>query len=134
MFPNGYNIPFNTYSIPLTGYNQIPRTGGLFSRLFKTGATAGTRSFSWGSLLNNASKTLNVINQAVPLVKQVGPIYNNMKSMLKIASLFKDETDSTNNKNNNTNTNIIKDNKNKELQKENTIINNNYSNSPNFFI
>ena len=82
--------------------------------------------------MNNASKTLGVINQAVPLVKQVGPMYNNMRSMLKVASLFKDETspsvktNNVSNKNNTRNNNVI--------EKEKTIINSNYSNSPNFFI
>lgn len=132
MFPGGYNMPFNSYNAPImgTGFNSIPRSGGLFSRLL--GARIGSRSFSWGSLLNNASKTLSVINQAVPLVKQVGPIYNNMKSMLKIASLFKDETEPVS-KSNNIN-NSVNNISNTDEQKENTIINNNYSNSPNFFI
>jgi len=135
MFPNGYNIPFNSYNVPMIRYSSIPRTGGLFSRLFGTSIANGARSFSWGNLLNNASKTLNVINQAVPLVKQVGPIYNNMKSMLKVASLFKDETDNTNRNTNNNTTNKTNNNiENTETQKENIIINNNYSNSPNFFI
>ena len=136
MFPGGYNMPFNTYNIPLTGMgvNSIPRSGGLFSRLFGSGIGMGTRNFSWGSLLNNASKTLNVINQAVPLVKQVGPIYNNMRSMLKIASLFKDETEPISKSNNIKNNEINTNNNKSEEEKENTIINNNYSNSPNFFI
>ena len=130
MFPNGYNIPFYaSYNMPrmAMGIGQIPRTGGLFSRL---GGSIGTlRSFNWPSLLNNASKTLGVINQAIPVVKQIGPMYNNMKSMLKIASLFKDETDPTP-RNNNTTPNNPTNN----LEKENTITSNNYSNSPSFFI
>ena len=38
---------------------------------------------------------MGVINQTIPLVKQVGPVMNNMKSMLRVASAFKDETDSS---------------------------------------
>ena len=64
---------------------------GLFSRL--GGSTQALKGINWGGLITNTSKTLNVVNQAIPLVRQVGPMVNNMKSMLKIASVFKDETD-----------------------------------------
>lgn len=134
MFPGGYNIP---YMMPY-GISGIPKSGGLFAKF------AGLKSINWGGLLNNASKTLGVINQAVPLVKQVGPMYNNMRSMLKVASLFKDETspsvktnnvsnkNNTNNRNNVSNKNNTRNNN--VIEKEKTIINSNYSNSPNFFI
>lgn len=56
---------------------------------------AGLRSINWSGLINGTSKTLGVINQTIPLVKQVGPVMNNMKSMLRVASAFKDETDSS---------------------------------------
>ena len=144
MFPNGYNMPFYgaypNFSMGMnpgvgTGLRTMSRGGGLLSRL--TGSIGATKSINWPSILNNASRTLNVVNQAIPIVKQVGPMYNNMKSMLKIASLFKDETDPSPKSNNvssssNTNNNSTSDASN--LEKENTIINNNYSNSPNFFI
>ncbi len=67
---------------------------GNFSRI--TGAIKG---MNWGGLLSNASRALGVVNQAVPLVKQVGPMFGNMRSMFKLASVFKDETDN-NTKNN----------------------------------
>ncbi len=138
MFPGGYNMP---YMMPY-GISGIPKSGGLFAKL------AGLKSVNWGGLLNNASKTLGVINQAVPLVKQVGPMYNNMRSMLKVASLFKNETspsvktnnvsnkNNTNNRNNVNNNNNTRTNTNNNnvIEKEKTIINSNYSNSPNFFI
>lgn len=141
MFPNNFNMPYyQPYgNIGITpglrgGLGAVTRGGGLFSRL--TGGLGGTRGINWRGLLNNASRTLNVINQAIPIVKQVGPMYNNMKSMLKVASLFKDETDpdpkdnklTNKSKNTNNNTSNITE------KKENTIITNNYSNSPNFFI
>lgn len=56
---------------------------------------SGLRSINWSGLINGTSKTLGVINQTIPLVKQVGPVMNNMKSMLRVASAFKDETDSS---------------------------------------
>lgn len=64
---------------------------GLFSRL-GSGLSA-FRGINWGGLITNASKTLGVINQTIPLVRQVGPMFNNMRSMLRVASIFKDETD-----------------------------------------
>lgn len=127
MYPNGfYNMPFtNPYNA--MGITQaIPKSGGLLSKL-------GLRNINFGNILTNTSKTLNVINQAIPVVKQVGPMFNNMKSMLKVASLFNDATTPTNStRNNNTkNTTNIENNNN---TKENTTTNNSYSNSPNFFI
>lgn len=133
MYPNGfYNMPFvNPYNA-VGAASALPRTGGLLSKL-------GLRNINFGNILTNTSKTLNVINQAIPVVKQVGPMFNNMKSMLKVASLFNDATTPSNNKNSNTqsnnNTNNSSNNKvNNETSNENTITNNSYSNSPNFFI
>lgn len=133
MYPNGfYNMPFvNPYNA-VGAASALPRTGGLLSRL-------GLRNINFGNILTNTSKTLNVINQAIPVVKQVGPMFNNMKSILKVASLFNDATTPSNNKNSNTqsnnNTNNSSNNKvNNETSNENTITNNGYSNSPNFFI
>lgn len=64
---------------------------GLFNRLGNS--IRAIKGINWSGLITNTSKTLNVVNQAIPLVRQVGPMVNNMKSMLKVASLFKDETD-----------------------------------------
>lgn len=146
MFPNGYNfnMPFypsygnlgpilrNTFGMQMPQtLGTATRGGGLLSRLTGIG---GLRTFNWQGLLTNTSKTLNVINQAIPIVKQVGPMYNNMKSMLRIASLFKDETDPTPKKETLkkeiSKTNNIID----YEQKENTITKDSYSNVPNFFI
>lgn len=65
--------------------------GGLFGKLGS--AFGAIRSFNWGGLINNTSKTLGIINQTIPLVRQVGPMVGNMRSMLRLASVFKDETD-----------------------------------------
>ena len=64
---------------------------GLFGRLGNS--FSAIKNVNWGGLITNTSKTLNVVNQAIPLVRQVGPMVNNMKSMLRVASIFKDETD-----------------------------------------
>ena len=111
---------------------------------------AGTRSFNLAGLLNNASKTLGVVNQAIPIFKEVGPMLGNMRSMLKIASVFKDETDSNirnTTKQNTTLTNeniITKENNNlnktSNTKKNDTSISSttvnqlSFNNEPNFFL
>ena len=50
-----------------------------------TGAIAKT-GINWANLLSNTQKTLNIVNQAIPLVYQVKPIVNNARTMFKIAS------------------------------------------------
>lgn len=119
------------------------RSLGIFSRLGNS--MKAIKGVNWGSLITNTSKTLNVVNQTIPLVRQVGPMMNNMKSLLRIASIFKDETDikpmakfkqNNNSNNNNIYTNNII-NSNKSTLPEDTNIDanyNHYDNSPTFFI
>lgn len=128
MYPNGfYNMPFvNPYNA-VGAASALPRTGGLLSKL-------GLRNINFGNILTNTSKTLNVINQAILVVKQVGPMFNNMKSILKVASLFNDATTPSNNNNNNNSSNNKVNNETSGERNENAITNNSYSNSPNFFI
>ena len=122
--------------------NTIANTAkntGLLSRL-GSGLT-GIKSINWGGLINNTSKTLGIINQTIPLVRQVGPMVNNMKSMVKVASLFKDETDipKSNQKNKSYNQNIPT-NKTSTNKTSNNQINytqttkDEYNESPTFFI
>lgn len=54
--------------------------------------------FSFSSFLNGASKTLNVVNQAIPIFYQVKPMINNAKTMFRIMGAVKD--DDSNNKSN----------------------------------
>ena len=44
------------------------------------------KSIKWGALLEGTSKTLNVVNQAIPIIYQVKPIFGNMKTLMKIAT------------------------------------------------
>lgn len=75
------------FSRGLTGISLgMPRGSYLFQKL-------GSRAFNLSSILTNTQKTLGVINQAIPIVKQAGPMVNNMKTMFKLAGAFKDETD-----------------------------------------
>ena len=123
-----YNQPlyFSRYSMPYLMRNtMIPATTRASSTLFGRlgNVFQGIKSFNWTGLINNTSKTLGIINQSIPLVRQVGPMMGNMRSMIKLASIFKDETDPQ------PNTNYINNN---NIKKESQI-NNNYD-SPSFFI
>ena len=86
-------------SAPIMGNAMMApaRGGGLLSSLLggSRGASLGgiPKTFNFGTLLTNTSKALGVVKDAIPIVKEVGPMVGNMKQMLKIASIFKDETD-----------------------------------------
>ena len=49
-------------------------------------------------IINNTQKTLNIVNQAIPVIKQVKPVIGNAKTMFKVLNEFKkNDTISTNN-------------------------------------
>ena len=133
----GTTAAFNgARGLATSGITSTARKTGLLSKL--TGGLSGIKTINWGGLINNTSKTLGVINQTIPLVRQVGPMVTNMKSMIKVASLFKDETDiprsnqrtqiqSQNKTNNPQNNQVTKTNYSKANTEE-------YTESPTFFI
>lgn len=141
------SAPMMNMGMNSTLMGGAPRGGGFFSSLFggRTAAGGLTKSFNFGNLLNGASKTLGIVKEAIPIVKEVGPMMGNMKQMMKIASIFKDETDTSSTINNtntstNNNTTIENNTTNKSVEiKENdtritsTNINSN-QNEPNFFL
>lgn len=55
---------------------------GLFGSLFKNG-------LNWSTILSGTQKTLNIANQAIPLVKQMTPVMKNAKTMFHIMNEFK---------------------------------------------
>lgn len=85
MFNNGMN---SFYPYPT---NTVARQGLL-------GAFRG--KFNWSALLNNTQKTLNIINQAIPVFYQVKPIWNNTKTVFKILGAVKDDGSNQNRYNN----------------------------------
>lgn len=124
-------------SIPSTMARGSSLGSGLRSLLGIGGARnlAGgvSRGINWSSLLNNTSKTLGVVREAIPIVKEVGPMMNNMKSMLKVASVFKDATDVNSENTSNDRSNNIKsttDNFNNQSSTKTNIT----QNEPNFFL
>ena len=153
MFGNNFGYPFmggmpNQMISPMTRNMMGPvmsplnrgiSQGGGLRSLLGLGRTTSpgsltSRGFSFSNLLNGASKTLGVVRDAIPVVKEIGPMMNNMKSMLKIASVFKDETD-TKEKKEETSSNINNNDQNNITNKEKTDYSYNQSNnSPNFFL
>ena len=97
MFPNQFYSPVGSSLMPLA-----------------------KKTINWSGLLTNTQKTLNIVNQAIPIVYQIKPIVNNAKTMFRVANEF-----------NKTDSNIQNNNYNK-----NTYTNNNYidDDGPNFFI
>lgn len=145
MFNQGFYTPYGMAMPQMMPYASLSRgtlglgSGALTNQgmglMGKLGRSASAlKGVNWGGLLNNASRALGVVNQAIPLVKQAGPMFNNMKSMLRLASAFKDETDDkkvdTNTSNNNTDNEQVH---NEELNYTNSATYQN-SQNPSFFI
>ena len=82
--------------------SAVPRISSLFgsAKAGSIGTTAtGASKITFSSLLNGASKTLGVINQAIPVFYQVKPIWNNARTMFRVVKEInsKDNSDSSNN-------------------------------------
>ncbi len=56
---------------------------------------ATLKKINWSNVLNNTQKTLNVINQAIPVYYQVKPIWGNAKTMFRMISALKNDDEST---------------------------------------
>lgn len=52
---------------------------------------SGLKRINWGNVLNNTQKTLNVINQAIPIIYQVKPLVANARTLFRIADAVNDE-------------------------------------------
>ena len=81
-----YNNPYlyNNHFPYQYGPSNVTKKN-IFSGLFNT------NKINWGNLLNNTQKTLNVINQAIPVYYQIKPIYNNAKTMIRMVHAIKDD-------------------------------------------
>lgn len=101
----------------------LPRISSLFggTRAANAMVANNTSKITFSGLLNGASKTLGVINQAIPVFYQVKPIWNNAKTMFKVVK-------GLNSKESNTakTTTITKE--------EKKQVNNQKSNAPTFFM
>ena len=104
-------------------YNNFPPyQNHLGGNILKRGLFfSGLRSINWSNLLNNTQKTLNVINQAIPVYYQVKPIWGNAKTMFRMMGALKSNNDNTDNINN-------------QLTNATNIEKNTNSNEPVFFL
>ena len=78
--PMYYNNYF-PYEGNMNGNNLLRKGFGLLS----------FRKINWSNLLNNTQKTLNVINQAIPVYYQIKPIWGNAKTMFRMVNALKEE-------------------------------------------
>ena len=76
-----YNNPYNFY--PFINQTANPVYVGAKPSIFKS-----LTNIKWGALLTNTQKTLNVINQAIPVYYQIKPVWKNIRSFGHIMSAF----------------------------------------------
>lgn len=125
--------PVSMYNPAIT--NISPMTRSLYSKtpLFKNNPLTKNigllKGINYQNILQNVSKTIGVVKDAIPVVKEVKPMIGNMKSMLKIASVFSDVTDANDKKQNNNSYELNE----KEMINSNTVIQKE-NNEPNFFL
>lgn len=72
-YPYFNNLPYMTAT-------PVAKTG-IFKSLFG--------GLNLGSIVNGTQKTLSIVNQAIPLIKQAKPVLNNAKTMFKVMNEFK---------------------------------------------
>ncbi len=76
---NSYRfMPNQPYTRPVHFYPNYAQT----PRMLRPRLNAPKISFS--KILNGTSKTLGVINQAIPVFYQIKPIWNNARTMLRV--------------------------------------------------
>lgn len=77
----------------------VPNIANSLSSTAGTAKALGTASkLSFTGILDNASKTINTINQIVPLYQQIKPMFNNAKTALNIFKSVKNiDSQPTNN-------------------------------------
>lgn len=79
------------------------------------------KNINFNNILDGTQKTLNVINQAIPIFNQIKPLINNTKTLFKLTQIINEpENKEVNNK-------IIEKEKVQETKKE-------LSNNPIFYI
>lgn len=98
----------------------------------KAGFLSALKKINWGNFLTNTQKTLGVINQAIPIVYQVKPIWNNTKTIFKIMGAIKDDDKPVSSSNNQKQYTSPK--QNQIITNNNTSNQTNNNNQPNFFL
>ncbi len=70
---------------------------------------SGFKKINWSSILDGTQKTLSIINQAIPVIYQIKPLYENAKTAFKVVNILKE--DDKNNRKNNMSNNVNTTNK-----------------------
>ena len=73
------------------------------------------KGINFSNLLDGCQKTLGVINQAIPIVHQVGTMITNAKTMFKIANVINMPDENQRNINSNTTSNYSNISENKPI-------------------
>ena len=60
----------------------------LYAAPLETAGSSFFSKLSLSSIINGTSRTLNFVNQAIPVVKQVSPIMKNLKTMFSVMNEF----------------------------------------------
>ena len=134
MFNNPYNFyPYMNQS--MMGGMPGAMARGATSNIARGAARGGLfRSISgikWGNVLTNTQKTLNVINQAIPVYYQIKPIWGNIKSFGRIMSAFNEPDNKVNN---NQGINSMNTSNQRERNQEEILEKKEEISSPTFFI
>ena len=51
------------------------------------------RGINWNNILNNTQRTLGIINQAIPIVYQIKPLFSNARTLFRVASVLNSNDD-----------------------------------------
>lgn len=86
------------YNNPMYYNNFFPYNHQANNNLLKKGlGFLSLRNINWSNILNNTQKTLNVINQAIPVYYQIKPIWGNAKTMFRVIGALKTSDSKTDN-------------------------------------
>ena len=107
---------------------------GMYDYPKSVGLLAGLKKINWGSFLSNTQKTLNIVNQTIPLVYQVKPLVNNAKTVFKIIGAVKSDNDNPSKTENTVQNNLNNTTNNTSNNTSSNISNYRNDNQPNFFI
>lgn len=118
---------YNPYLYNIPAAISTPKVG-ILSRIFKSGG------LKLGSILSGTQKTLNFVNQVIPVVKQVSPMLKNAKTMFRVMNEFKKTDNNTNYDSNSNMTQQSYYETNKETENKKIISNKNNNLGPTFFI
>ncbi|MBE6147349.1 MAG: hypothetical protein E7168_03320 [Firmicutes bacterium] len=93
MYPGNFYNPYGfSHSLPTLqnygGISSASKASGLLGKSFLKG-------ISWDGFLTSAGKTLNVINQAIPIFYQVKPIFHNAKTMFRVLGAVRQSDNSS---------------------------------------